>query len=124
MVLVKVQTAARGSPVIQNAQSSKNNCNCNITFTESYFSDHSKTTATTVCHSSKISSSWSLRFFVSLVIVSGTAPCAACCCFIKEDEMTLCDLLRASHSDVLLVQAASRAATLLEKKTDKKIRYV
>lgn len=64
------------------------------------------------CHSSNISSSWSLRFLVSLVIVRGTAASAACCCCILEDKMTLCDLLRGCQPDVLLVQAASRAATL------------
>ncbi len=78
---------------------------------ESFFNDESET-AETICHSWKISSSLSLSFLVSLVIVRGTAPCAACCCCILEDEMTLCDLVSGRQSDVLLLQASSRAATL------------
>lgn len=66
----------------------------------------------TTCHSWKISSSLSLRFLVSLVIVRGTAPCGACCCCILKDEMSLCDLVSGRKSAVLLVQAASMAATL------------
>lgn len=70
-------------------------------------------TARTTCHSWKISSSRSLSFLVSLVIVRGTATWdACCCCCILEDKMTLCDLVSGRQSDVLLVQAASRAATL------------
>lgn len=84
---------------------------CNVAFWESFFNDQSETAEKT-CHSWKISSSLSLSFFVSLVIVRGTGPCAACCCCIVEDEMTLCDLVSGRQSDVLLVQAASRAATL------------
>ncbi|KAA8591922.1 hypothetical protein FQN60_017296 [Etheostoma spectabile] len=68
-------------------------------------------TGRTTCHSWKISSSRSLSFLVSLVIVRGTATCDACCC-ILEDKLTLCDLVSGRQSDVLLVQAASRAATL------------
>lgn len=59
-------------------------------------------------HSSKISSSLSLSFLVSFVIVRGTA----CCCCILEDDITLCDRIRGRQSDALLGQAASRAATL------------
>lgn len=77
---------------------------------KSFFNDQSDT-AETIGHSWKISSSLSLSFLVSLVIVRGTAPCGDCCCIV-EDEMALCDLVSGRQSDVLLRQAASRAATL------------
>lgn len=83
---------------------------CDVAFWESFFNDQSETAQTTR-HSWKISSSLSLSFLVSLVIVRGTASCGACCC-ILEDEVTLWDLVSGRQSDVLLVQAASMAATL------------
>lgn len=86
---------------------------CDVAFWESVFNDQS-VTAKTTCHSWKISSSLSLSFLVSLVIVRGTVPCGACCCnsSILGDETTLCDLVSGRQSDVLPAQAASRAATL------------
>ncbi len=66
----------------------------------------------TTCHNWKISSSLSLSFLVSLVIVRGIAPCDARCSCILKDELSLCDLVSGRESDVLLVQAASMAATL------------
>lgn len=91
--------------------------NCDMELWESFFNDQSEKAETT-CHSLKISSSLSLSFLVNLVIVRGTAPCAACCC-ILVDEMTLCDLVSGRQSDVLLVQAASRSATLRVKRDEK-----
>lgn len=59
-------------------------------------------TAEKTCHSSKISSSLSLSFLVSLVMVRGTGT----------GWLTLWERVRGRRSDALLVQAASRAATL------------
>lgn len=64
-----------------------------------------------VCHSWKISSSRSLRFLVSLVMVSGTAPCAASCCPL-EDEPALRDLTRGRQAGVSPEQTSSTAANL------------
>lgn len=65
-----------------------------------------------MCYSWKISSSLSRNALVHLVMVRGTSSYATCCC-ILEDDMTLWDLVRRCQADVLLVQASSKAATLL-----------
>lgn len=66
-------------------------------------------------HNWKISSSRSLRRLESVVTVRGTAPCAADRCPL-EGVVTLCDLVSGFHSEVLLEQAASKAATLQGKR--------
>lgn len=65
-------------------------------------------------HSWKISSSLSLRFLLSLVTAMvANCCCCCCCCSGLEEETALWDLVSGRLSDLLLLlQAASKAATL------------
>lgn len=77
---------------------------------ERIFYNHKTETSHSNYHNWKISSSLSLSFLVSLVMVAGRALCAACC--VEKDEAALWDLVSGRLSDVLLLQAASMAETL------------
>lgn len=67
-----------------------------------------------ICHSWKISSSRSLRFLVSLVMVSGTVACEVSC-WPPEDEVALWDLTGGRQAGVSPVQTSSTPANLRKK---------